>query len=503
MGATSPIIFFALAAEPLGAAHRHQVTLIAWVGVLLLLALFGWLGARFSKIESRGEFLLMGRGVGFWLFFGAYTGASIGGASLAGFTGEGYASGISSIWLIVVSSLTVPLFAAFFGPAINRFGRRHGAFTLADFLVWRFGPGMRGPALVLTYLRPAFITGLQFLALGTLLRAAFGLDTASGVLLGASVVLAYSMLGGQYSAITSQWLQALFQGLGMFLFLVLAIGLHGSLREAGAALTRELPASFLDVWSIDPALLSVWVISMGLFYFVDPWLYQWAYMARDQKTSRNALVVASVSSPWTAVSFLAGMLLAAAVRSDRLNLPDDIGSDLVYLHFIQNHVGTGVAAFLLVSFLMTVLSCASSFLMNGATILQSDLLERVAGAWSRRHPVRVGRLAVLATGLFGVAAALWIPVLVPLWIIGQTIAVSGLFWPVLAAWYWPRATSAGAIAALVSGSGSSFAWAIGAWLQAGSANALWHGLHAAHVGMGLSLLVLVTVSLATPARKPA
>ncbi len=484
---------------PLDPVHGHRVTLAAWTGVAAALGLFSWLGWRFSRVESRSDFLLMGRGVGFWLFFGAYTGASIGGASLAGFTGEGFSSGISSIWLIVVSSFTVPLFALLFGPAINRFGREHGACTLGDFLVWRYGPAMRGPAMFLTYLRPAFITGLQFLAVGTLMRVAFGVPTAAGVILGAAIVLAYSFLGGQYSAITSQWLQALFQGLGMFVFLVLAIRVHGGVAAAGEALVRELPPAFLDAWHVSPRLLSVWVISMGLFYFVDPWLYQWAYMARDRRTSRNALVAASITSPWTAVSFLGGMLLAAGVRAGRLHLPAGLDPDLVYLHFVQHHVGTALAAFLLVSFLMTVLSCASSFLMNGATILQADLLEPLLGESARRHPVTVGRAAVLLTGCFGIAAALWVPVLVPLWIIGQAIAVSGLFWPVLAAWAWPRATTAGAVASLLAGAVASFAWALAAWWQEGSANALYHGLHAAHVGMGLSFLVLVAVSLATAA----
>ncbi len=482
--------------ESLGEAHRHQVTLLAWLGVAVALAVFAWLGFRFARLESRGDFLLMGRGVGFWLFFGAYTGASIGGASLAGFTGAGYSSGISATWLIVVSSVTVPLFAWLFGARINRFGREHGACTLGDFLAWRYGDAIRGPAMVLTYLRPAFITGLQFLAIGTLMRAAFGTGRATGVLLGAAVVLAYSALGGQYSAITSQWLQALLQGLGMFVFLVLAVAVHGGLAGAGEALVRDLPASFRDVWNVSPTDLSVWVISMGLFYFVDPWLYQWAYMAKDQRTSRNALVVASVTSPWTAVSFLGGMLLAAGVRSGRLHLSPGIDPDLVYLQFVQDHVGTGLAAFLLVSFLATVLSCASSFLMNGATILQADLLEPALAGRARVRPVTLGRIAVLLTGLLGIAAALWVPVLVPLWIVGQTIAVSGLFFPVLAAWTWPRAGGTAAVASLVVGSVASFAWAMAAWALEGSANASWHGLHAAHVGMGLSALVLVGVTLA-------
>jgi SSS family solute:Na+ symporter len=440
----------------------------------------------------------MGRGVGFWLFFGAYTGAAIGGASIAGFTGMGFDEGISSFWILLVSGFTVPLFAWLFGGALNRFGRERSAFTLSDFLVHRYGEALRRPAMFITYLRPAFITGLQFLAIGTLLRVGFGLDTASGVLLGATIVLGYTLVGGQYSAITSQWLQSLLQGLGMLLFLVFAVSLHGGVGQAGQAMVTHLPAAFLDVYSADFSWMSVWLISMGVFYFVDPWLFQWAYMAKDPRTSRNALVAAAVASPWGAVSFLGGMLIAAAVLGGQLDLPADTDPDLVYLTFVQNHLSLGPAALLLVAYLMTVLSCASSFLMNGATILKSDLLDTVLGADKvKERPLLTGRVAILATAAFGVVAALWVPVLVPLWIIGQSIAVSGLFWPVMAAWFWPRATAKGALWSMTVGGLTSFAWALWAWHSQGSASSLIMGLHAAHVGMATSLVAMVAGSLLT------
>ena len=188
----------------------------------------------------------------------------------------------------------------------------------------------------------------------------------------------------------------------------------------------------------------------------------------------------------------------AAVVSGGLHFPDDITSDQIYLTFIQNHVSVGWGALLLVAFLMTVLSCASSFLMNGATILKSDLLDGVLDEETvKQNPLLVGRLAILGTAIFGVVAALWVPVLVPLWLIGQSIVVSGLFWPVLAAWFWPRATGMGALLSIATGGLSSFGWALWAWHDQGSASALVHDLHAVHVGMGASLLAMIGGSLMT------
>ena len=115
----------------------------------------------------------------------------------------------------------------------------------------------------------------------------------------------------------------------------------------------------------------------------------------------------------------------------------------------------------------------------------------------REQPVLMGRLAIVATAAFGIIAALWVPVLVPLWIIGQSIAVSGLFWPVMGAWFWPRATGTGALLSMIVGGVTSFAWALWAWHSEGSASALVMGLHAAHVGMATSLVALVAGSLLT------
>lgn len=67
-----------------------MTTVYAWSMTAILFIAFAWLGVKFSRVERAGDFLLMGRNVGFWLFFGAYTGAAIGGASVAGFTGYGW-----------------------------------------------------------------------------------------------------------------------------------------------------------------------------------------------------------------------------------------------------------------------------------------------------------------------------------------------------------------------------------------------------------------------------
>lgn len=475
-----------------------MTTVYAWSMTAVLFIAFAWLGVRFSRVEKTGDFLLMGRSVGFWLFFGAYTGAAIGGASVAGFTGYGWEQGFSSMWLIAVSGITVPAFAFFFAKKINVFGRLHSAFTLSDFLAQRFGESIRVPTSLISYLRPVFVSGLQFLALGLVFKVGFGIDLKLGILIGAFVVLVYTATGGQLSAITSQWFQSILQGGGMLLFLYLAIKFNGGISLSIYRLYTYLPPDKLSAWSMDLSILSLWIISMGLFYLVDPWLFQWAYMARTAQTSFDALVAVSLSSPWGAISFLGGMLLSVASRTGALPFPSGISGDQVYLYFISKIIPPLASAFLLVAFLMTVMSCASSFLMTGATLLFKDIVEKaIKKPVSENRKVFLSRISVLITTALGVASALWIPFLVPLWIMGQALAIAGLLAPVTAAWFWKRATPAAALWSLVLGSSVAFLWSLLAWWKKGSPNGFIKGLHAVHIGLLVSFLTILTLSFFT------
>ena len=99
--------------------------------------------------------------------------------------------------------------------------------------------------------------------------------------------------------------------------------------------------------------------------------------------------------------------------------------------------------------------------------------------------------------LIGIVGAIWLPILVPLWVLAQALALSGILVPTLSAWFWKRATSTGAWFSTVLGVLAGICWAFYAWKTTGSPGGLVHGLHAAHIGIAVSLPVMIIVSLAT------
>ncbi len=476
--------------------------LMVWsaVALVILTIVFIWMGVVFQRrIASSEQFLLAGRGVPFWLLASAYLGGAIGGASVSGWTGYGYTGGLSQFWLPLWALLGVTAFILLMSRRVNHFGRTTGAITLADFVCARYGEGMRLPSAILSFFRPGFITGLQYLALAVVLNVAFKLPIEYGVVISAVVMLLYTITGGQYSALVTQWLQCVLQSLAILVFTVAVFNIvSGDVGSATEAIYKALPIKYMDFFGFDMTIFSVWFLSFFAFYFVDPWLYMWAYVGKTPRVSSNAQLAIQTGSYYNLLPFVAGIAMLAGVKSGTLTIPSSITPDGLYSWFAMNKIGTLLGTVLIVGLAMTILSCASSFIMNGATIITRDIYFMTFRPQATdKELLAVSRWSILFVTVFGVATALWLPILVPLWTLAQALVISGLLAPMLGAWFWKRSTAPAAIISSIAGGIAGVGWAMLAWQQTGSPGGLVNGLHAAHIGVFVSFPLMIVISLVT------
>lgn len=130
----------------------------------------------------------------------------------------------------------------------------------------------------------------------------------------------------------------------------------------------------------------------------------------------------------------------------------------MYAWFTLEFSGTFIGTLILVGLLMTIISCGSSFAMNGVTIITRDIYHRAINKKATdKQVLRASRISVLVVVGIGIASALWLPILVPLWVLAQAIVLSGLFATSMSAWFWKRSTTAGAMASTVGGALAAFA----------------------------------------------
>jgi Na+/proline symporter len=474
---------------------------LSTIFLLILVVLFIGMGLWFKRLVTTSEdFLLAGRSAPFWLMAAAYLGGYVGGASVSGYVGYGFNGGIATMWtsMFVVSGITV--FIIVFARRLNYFGRKTGAVTLADFVCARYGEKLRLPMAIFSIPRPAFLTGMQVLSIAVVLNINFGLEIKYGVWLSAIIILLYMITAGQYSALITQWLQSILQSIGIVLFAIMALKVLNSPNAAIDAVFQIMPKSSVSLFNVDFPTWSMWCLTLGVFYLVDPWIYMWAYIGSTPRTASNAQLAVLGGSYYNVLPFIAGLTLAAAGVLGFLVVPEGLNADGLYAWFCMNNMSVAVGTIVIVGLLMTIISCGSSFAMNGVTVLTRDIYQKLIrknNPATDKQSLFASRAALVVVMLIAIVSALWLPILVPLWVLAQAIGISALFAPTMSAWFWKRSTTAGALVASWGGGIVALAWAMWAWKTTGSPGSLVHGLHAGHVGLAVSIPLMIIVSLVT------
>ena len=474
------------------------VTISIVVLIILVIAFIG-AGMWFKRLATTSDdFLLAGRKAPFWLLATAYLGGYVGGASVSGYVGNGFNSGISEMWasLFVVTGSVI--FIILFSRRLNYFGRKTNAVTISDFICARYGEKLRVPSAIVSLTRPAILTGMQFLAISVSMKVVFGTSTEFGVVVSSIIILLYLITAGQYSALITQWFQSILQAAGIILFALVAFKVIGDPNTVTVAFYDVLPKSFTNFWAIDTSTFTVYALTLGLFYLADPWMYMWAYVGESPRVSSNGMLAVLGGSYYNVLPFLSGMAILVGVTIGKFTMPDGLAGDSLYAWFTINFSNTAVGVLILTGLMMTIISCGSSFAMNGVTILTRDIYQKIINKKATDKQVLfASRVSLVIVVAIGIASALWLPILVPLWALAQAIGLSGLFATTMSAWFWKRSTTAGALAATIGGGAVALCWAMYAWATTGSPGGLVFGLHAVHVGVAISIPLMIIVSLAT------
>ncbi len=220
--------------------------LLAFIGAQIGLGV--WVSRR---VQTRDDYLLAGRSLGptlcvftiFATWFGAEacvgTAGRVHAEGLAGASGDPFGYGLCLL-------LTGLVFA---GPL-----RRRGFTTLADLFRARFGPVAERVAALLMIPTSLFWAAAQLRAFGQVLSEVGGIELGWSIAVAATVVAAYTTVGGLLADAWTDLVQGLLLALGLVALGWLLLERVGSVSGALSALPAERLAwspqssSGLDIW---------------------------------------------------------------------------------------------------------------------------------------------------------------------------------------------------------------------------------------------------------------
>lgn len=338
----------------------------------------------------------------------------------------GYVEGVVGwFWYLRPYYIAILVAALLIAPRL----KRHDFMSLPDIAAHHYGR----PTQVVVAMA-SFLYALPLLAvmgIGILLDVVLGLPFVWGVVLGAALSIAYTLMGGLLADALTDTVQFTLMCVTLGIAALLALDTHGGVE----ALERALPPSYFEPRGSYP----VWVLVVfglsALSVLVEPAFYQRIFAAVSYRAVLAALAIGVVL--WAAFDWIVtilGMTAAAA------GLEADPRYALLTL--VVDVLPAGLTGLFVAGVVATAMSTIDSYLLIAGGNLAYDIHRPM-----RRRPftdaelLRQTRRMVVVAGFVCVAFALFFRSMVSAWIFMSTVLVAAALVPVLAALYLPgRAT---------------------------------------------------------------
>ncbi|GGO55240.1 sodium:solute symporter [Streptomyces lasiicapitis] len=459
-------------------AVDYTVIVVYLAGMLAM----GWWGMRRAK--SKSEFLVAGRRLGPWMYSGTMAAIVLGGASTIGGVGLGYTHGLSGAWMVFTIGLGLLALSIFFSGRIARLR----VYTVSEMLDLRYGgrAGVLSGVVMWAYTLMLAVTST--IAYATIFDVLFDMNRTLAIVIGGSIVVAYSTLGGMWSITLTDMVQFVVKTVGVLLLLlpiaVVKAGGFGEMRD-------KLPDEYFAPLGIGGETIFTYVLIYTFGMLIGQDIWQRVFTARSDKVARYG---GTVAGTYCLVYALAGAVIGTAAKVMYPKLPS---ADAAFATIVKDELPMGVRGLVLAAALAAVMSTSSGALIACATVANNDIWARVRGAVRAggdasdepHDEVKGNRLFILVMGVAVICVAIALNDVVQALTVAYNLLVGGLLVPILGGLLWRRGTGAGALAAVVTGGGSviGLMW--------------WYGILAnepIYYGLLTSLVVYVAVSLATP-----
>ena len=474
--------------------------------ITFVIYIVGMLGigiAAYYYTQNFSDSILGGRRLGSFVTAMSAGASDMSGWLLMGLPGAVYLSGLVEGWIAIGLTLGAYLNWLFVAGRLRVYTEfNNNALTLPEYFHHRFGRRHNALKIVSASIILVFFTiycASGVVAGAKLFQNLFSIDYSTALWYGALATIAYTFIGGFLAVSWTDTIQATLMIFALLLtpvFVVISIGgvddLQNVIQQAEISVQKEFTDLFRGTTIIGLLSLAAW----GLGYFGQPHILA-RFMAADSVRSLNK--ARKISMTWmvlclvgaVAIGFFGMAYFYANTNTTSAALvnhePEQVFIELSRLLF-----NPWIAGILLSAILAAVMSTLSCQLLISSSAITEDFYKGfIRPKASEKELVWLGRAMVLMIA----AIAIWIAQ-------DQNSKVLKLvefawagfgsaFGPVvLLSLFWKRMTSSGAMAGMLTGAITVFAWK--EWIPAKSELAQ---VYEMIPGFLLATLVIIVISL--------
>lgn len=412
----------------------------------------------YRKNKTSDDYYVAGRNVSSWHIGLSVVATDVGGGFSIGLGGLGFTMGLSGSWLLFTGLIGAWMAAVLLIPKVYQLPGIKKLTTLPQIFEFFYGKRVAILAGIITTIGYLGFTSSQIIAGAKLASGTFvDFSFTHAVLVMGIVAVGYTILGGLKAVIytdTFQWI-ILMAGL-LFAGIPFAFEAIGGWDAINAIVDKD----YLTLTNLSWKDLVNWSVTIIPIWFVGMTLYQRIFASRGEKQAKKAWFIAGLFE-WPMMAFL-GVILglfgrvayeqglfeavgfaASADMDPELGLP-------VLLRTVLPH---GLMGLVLAAYFSAVMSTADSCLMACSGSFLTDILrfkDNGAGEMDKRS-LRASQVATLVLGIVALIIALSLENVLEAMLFSYAFMVSGLFVPIIGAFYWKKASRLGAFIAMILG----------------------------------------------------
>jgi sodium/proline symporter len=344
------------------------ITLIVYKIVLLGI---GFLAS--GKTKDGTDFFLGGRTMGPTVAALSASASSSSAWTLLGVSGAAYAGGLSAAWIFPACVGGFLINWCLLGPGLRRESAEADSLTVSEVLAGPPGTPQRkiisGLGSFVIVVSLATYVATQFQGAGKTFSEVFGLGTTESVLIGASIVVIYTMMGGFWAVSLTDSLQG-FLMMGTSILLPLAALMKvGGPGELWAAMQQIADFTSLGKGGTFFASLGfvAGLLGIGLGYPGQPHVVNRFMALKDEKSMARGRVIAI---SWAVVVYSGMLVLGWCGRVLFPALPD---KEVVFLTATTALFPPVIAGIMIAAVVSAIMSTADSQLLVLVSSLTHDI----------------------------------------------------------------------------------------------------------------------------------
>ena len=468
-----------------------------------LIVLTGFNFYRARRVKSQEDFMVAGRKlktsvmvftlICTWIGSGTF----IAGAEFAS------KAGFSALWLAAGAWVGI-IVIYFLAEKIQTFGQ----YTIGDILEVRYGPVARLFGAIALMISFTVIVSYQFVAGGFILNVATdgAIPDSVGTIIAATFVILFTALGGMIAIAYTDLPNGIIIVLACLLSVPFVYLAAGGFAQATQVLDAGYFAVVNEQFGTHPFLKvgGYFLATMLLLMGVQS-MYQKFYSASTPKDARKAVILWTIGTVFveTVVVIVAVFAYSKFKGQIDLTIPKEGGK--VVLMAARSLVPPPVGVLLLGAACAVVISTGMNYLLSPSTTIMRDIYQRfVKKEAAQSTMVALQKVFVVIIGIIAFFLAIRLTSVLGMAFFAYTIYGVAITPALIAALAWKRATKAGGLASIISGTAACIALRVLAEVLPPSKvpeGDPW-GIPIIYPALIISLGSLIVVSLLTKKPKP-